>query len=55
VNAQTLKGTGQLPKFEEDLFAAKKGGQGDADMNADTAALTSRSSGRTGPVFDSNQ
>ena len=27
VNAQTLKGTGQLPKFEEDLFAAKKGGQ----------------------------
>ncbi len=27
VNAQTLKGTGQLPKFEEDLFAVKKGGQ----------------------------
>ena len=27
VNAQTLKGTGQLPKFEEDLFAAKNGGQ----------------------------
>lgn len=27
VNAQTLKGTGQLPKFEEDLFAANKGGQ----------------------------
>ena len=27
VNADTLKGTGQLPKFEGDLFAAKKGGQ----------------------------
>ncbi len=27
VNAATLRGTGQLPKFEEDLFAAKKGGQ----------------------------
>jgi seryl-tRNA synthetase len=27
VNAETLRGTGQLPKFEEDLFAAKKGGQ----------------------------
>jgi seryl-tRNA synthetase len=27
VNADTLRGTGQLPKFEEDLFAANKGGQ----------------------------
>jgi seryl-tRNA synthetase len=27
VNAETLRGTGQLPKFEADLFAAKKGGQ----------------------------
>ena len=27
VNADTLRGTGQLPKFEADLFAAKKGGQ----------------------------
>ncbi len=27
VNAETLQGTGQLPKFEEDLFAARKGGQ----------------------------
>ena len=26
VNADSLRGTGQLPKFEEDLFAAKKGG-----------------------------
>lgn len=26
VNASTMQGTGQLPKFEEDLFAAKKGG-----------------------------
>ena len=35
VNAESLRGTGQLPKFEEDLFAAKKGGQdGDADGQA---------------------
>ena len=27
VNADTLRGTSQLPKFEEDLFAVKKGGQ----------------------------
>ena len=27
VNADTLRGTGQLPKFEEDLFAVNKGGQ----------------------------
>jgi seryl-tRNA synthetase len=27
VNRETLRGTGQLPKFEQDLFAAKKGGQ----------------------------
>jgi seryl-tRNA synthetase len=27
VNAKSLEGTGQLPKFEADLFAAKKGGQ----------------------------
>ncbi|WP_188379352.1 serine--tRNA ligase [Oxalicibacterium faecigallinarum] len=27
VNADSLKGTGQLPKFEADLFAVKKGGQ----------------------------
>lgn len=27
VSADTMRGTGQLPKFEEDLFAAKKGGQ----------------------------
>ena len=32
VNAATLQGTGQLPKFEQDLFAVKKGGQeGDAE------------------------
>jgi seryl-tRNA synthetase len=35
VNADSLRGTGQLPKFEEDLFAAKKGGQdGDSDGQA---------------------
>jgi seryl-tRNA synthetase len=27
VSAETLRGTGQLPKFEADLFAVKKGGQ----------------------------
>jgi seryl-tRNA synthetase len=35
VNADSLRGTGQLPKFEGDLFAAKKGGQdGEVDDNA---------------------
>jgi len=38
VNADTLKGTGQLPKFEGDLFAASKGGQEGLD-DADTTAL----------------
>ena len=37
VNADTLRGTGQLPKFEEDLFAAKKGGQ--EGESADNSAL----------------
>lgn len=31
VNADSLRGTGQLPKFEADLFAARKGGQDGAD------------------------
>ncbi len=34
VNADSLRGTGQLPKFEEDLFAAKKGGQEGEAENA---------------------
>ncbi|MBK5205082.1 MAG: serine--tRNA ligase [Polaromonas sp.] len=38
VNADSLRGTGQLPKFEEDLFAAKKGGQEGA-AEADNTAL----------------
>ena len=38
VNSDSLKGTGQLPKFEQDLFAAKKGGQ-DAEPVPDTSAL----------------
>ncbi len=37
VNADSLRGTGQLPKFEEDLFAAKKGGQ-EAEEGADSNA-----------------
>ena len=36
VNSESLRGTGQLPKFEEDLFAAKKGGQ---EGEAENAAL----------------
>ena len=33
VNADSMRGTGQLPKFEEDLFAVKKGGQeGDGEI-----------------------
>ena len=38
VNAESLKGTGQLPKFEGDLFAAKKGGQ-DGEPVPDNVAL----------------
>jgi seryl-tRNA synthetase len=38
VNGETLRGTGQLPKFEGDLFAVKKGGQEGEDM-PDTQAL----------------
>ena len=38
VNADSLKGTGQLPKFEGDLFAAKKGGQ-DGEPVPDNTAL----------------
>ncbi len=38
VNADTLRGTGQLPKFEGDLFAAKKGGQ-EGEAMPDNAAL----------------
>ena len=37
VNEASLRGTGQLPKFEEDLFAVKKGGQ-EGEQN-DNAAL----------------
>jgi seryl-tRNA synthetase len=33
VNADTLRGTGQLPKFEADLFAANKGGQDGSEDN----------------------
>ncbi len=43
VNADTLKGTGQLPKFEADLFAVKKGGQegeGEALYLIPTAEVT---------------
>ena len=40
VNVDSLRGTGQLPKFEEDLFAAKKGGQeGGGDDAKENAAL----------------
>lgn len=38
VNAESLRGTGQLPKFEGDLFAAKKGGQ-EAEDAPDITAL----------------
>ncbi len=38
VNAQTLRGTGQLPKFEADLFAVRKGGQ-EGEDGVDNTAL----------------
>jgi seryl-tRNA synthetase len=37
VNGDSLRGTGQLPKFEEDLFAARKGGQEGAQEAERTA------------------
>ena len=43
VNSDTLSGTGQLPKFEADLFAVKKGGQegeGEALYLIPTAEVT---------------
>ncbi|KAG1242813.1 hypothetical protein G6F65_022810 [Rhizopus arrhizus] len=36
VNASTLYGTGQLPKFKDDMFAVSKGG-GDDDPKVDAA------------------
>ena len=39
VTGETLRGTGQLPKFEADLFAAKKGGQEGEDAASEQAAL----------------
>lgn len=38
VNGESLYGTGQLPKFEGDLFAAKKGGQ-EGEEQPDNSAL----------------
>ena len=38
VNADSLRGTGQLPKFEADLFAARKGGQ-EGEEQPDNAPL----------------
>jgi seryl-tRNA synthetase len=38
VNGDSLRGTGQLPKFEEDLFAARKGGQ-EGEAQPDHTAL----------------
>jgi seryl-tRNA synthetase len=38
VNADSLRGTGQLPKFEADLFAVKKGGQ-EGENKAEGEAL----------------
>jgi seryl-tRNA synthetase len=38
VNGESLRGTGQLPKFEGDLFAAKKGGQ-EGEVQPDHTAL----------------
>ena len=38
VNSQTLRGTGQLPKFEADLFAVRKGGQ-EGEDGVDNTAL----------------
>jgi seryl-tRNA synthetase len=39
VNADTLRGTGQLPKFESDLFAVTKGGQEGFESRSDRLYL----------------
>jgi seryl-tRNA synthetase len=39
VNADTLRGTGQLPKFESDLFAVSKGGQEGFESRSDRLYL----------------
>jgi seryl-tRNA synthetase len=39
VNADTLRGTGQLPKFESDLFAVSKGGQDGFENRSDRLYL----------------
>ena len=44
VNAESMQGTGQLPKFESDLFAAKKGGQ-EADAGGAEAAANGPAGG----------
>lgn len=51
VTASTMRGTGQLPKFEEDLFAAKKGGaEGESEqmylVPTAEVTLTNQVSGR---------
>lgn len=43
VNAPTLVGTGQLPKFKDDMFAVTRGGEADEDAEAQEAYLISTS------------
>ena len=43
VNAATLLGTGQLPKFGEDMFAVTKGGEGDGERDGEKLYLISTS------------
>lgn len=43
VNAPTLVGTGQLPKFKEDMFAVSRGGEMDEETATEEAYLISTS------------
>ncbi len=51
VNADTLRGTGQLPKFEADLFAANKGGH-EGDDNQALSLIPTREVTLTNVVRD---
>ncbi|TSH90461.1 serine--tRNA ligase [Verticiella sediminum] len=52
VNASTLLGTGQLPKFKDDMFAVKKGGEAEGE-GEDTYLISTSEITLTSTVRDS--
>lgn len=53
VNASTLVGTGQLPKFKEDMFAVSKGGDASEEGNEDGYLISTSEITLTSTVRDS--